>query len=198
MKSLLLNGAIDVNCYLVETANGWYIIDPGSDIEQLKEETKNLNLKGILLTHGHADHIGCIGYFDLPIYLHRLEMPMITDNSINCFRMLNEKPAYDASKLKLIPIDDGMNIDGFLVMHTPGHTRGSVSYLYKNKLFSGDTLFKESIGRTDLPTGDLAAMKKSVLKIMNLNDDINVYPGHGEKTNIKHERKANPYYQYWK
>ena len=198
MKSLLLNGTIDVNCYLVETANGWYIIDPGSDIEQLKEETKNLNLKGILLTHGHADHVGCIGYFGLPIYLHRLEMPMITDNSINCFRMLNEKPAYDASKLKLIPIEDGMHIDRFLVMHTPGHTRGSVSYLYKNKLFSGDTLFKESIGRTDLPTGDLAAMKKSVLKIMNLNDDINVYPGHGEKTNIKYERKNNPYYQYWK
>lgn len=197
MKTLHLNGIIDVNCYIIEVEDGVYVIDPGSDREVLADALKDLKVKGVLLTHGHADHIGCLDLFNCPIYLHELEKPMLFDDSINCFKMLRCKPEFNPYKLDIRTIKDQEEIDGIKIIHTPGHTRGSVSYLYKNKLFSGDTLFKLSIGRTDLPTGSIKDMKLSIKKLMELDDNIMVYPGHDEKTTIKMERQNNPYYLNW-
>lgn len=198
MQTFLLNGIIPVNSYVFSTENNTYIVDPGSDKEQLLEIIKNNNIDGVLLTHGHADHIGLIGLFKCPIYIHEEDYEMIINDSINCYKLLGLKHEYDVDKLNIIKIKDEDIIDGIKVIHTPGHTKGSVSFLYKNKLFSGDTIFKSSIGRTDLPTGDMKKMKESILKLMELDDHINIYPGHDNKTTIKDEKKYNPYYLQWK
>ncbi len=198
MEKIVLDGLISVNCYILDTSKGTYIIDPGSDKNKLIEKTKNLDIKGVLLTHGHMDHVDQIGLFNCPIYISEIELPLLLDNTLNCYSFLNAKPSFDINKLNIITVKDGDMIDDILVISTPGHTRGSVSYLYKQKLFSGDTLFNKSIGRTDLPTGNNAQMKQSILKLMELSDLIKVYPGHDENTTIKSERQENSYYKLYK
>lgn len=193
MEKLILNGPIEENCYLIENEKGLYIIDPGSDKEQLLKAVGTRKVKAILLTHGHMDHVDQIELFNAPIYLGKKEDELLKDNSLNCYQMMGLKPSFHLENLQIHLVSDGDEIDGFKVMETPGHTRGSVSYLYKTKVFVGDTLFKGSIGRTDLPTGNFNEIKTSILKLMTLDDQVSVYPGHDEQTTIKYERQNNPY-----
>jgi glyoxylase-like metal-dependent hydrolase (beta-lactamase superfamily II) len=114
--------------------------------------------------------------------------------------MFGIKRPFKKEELSFIFVQDKFRIpfiDKFIdVIHTPGHTEGSVCYLYDNKLYSGDTLFKESIGRTDFPGGNSKKMRDSIIKLFKLvNDETKVYPGHDEQTDIKHEKKYNAYYQ---
>lgn len=167
-------------------------------IEYLK--LNNLNLKGILLTHGHFDHID--GLLELKertgadIYIFADEEKFLSDQSLNLsedsdFINHTVKKADHLFKDGDILDFGGLNIK---VIHTPGHTSGSVCFLCGDCLFSGDTLFKGSIGRFDFPTGNGALEIKSIKeKLLILDDSVKVYPGHGFSTTILKEREENPY-----
>lgn len=189
-------GMYDANCYIVidEDTKEACIIDPGGDDVRLEGIIKDLDVKPkfILLTHGHLDHVGAVEHlssiFNIPFYLHGSEIKyMESDNYIfgNIRKpdgLLSEDSEFSIGNHKI------------KVFHTPGHTEGGVCFLIDNNLFSGDTLFKGSIGRTDFTGGDFGKIINSIkTKILPLGDDINVYPGHGPKTSVGHEKKYNPF-----
>ena len=192
-------GHLETNCYiLAEDSNSpAIIIDPGSDAPKIKAflEKNKLTPALIINTHGHFDHIACDNEFDVPIYVHQLDIPLLTD------------PARNLSSLFLIsysvkgrvrPVDDKEKIElGNIVLeviHTPGHTPGGISLRCGDMLFSGDTLFLEGVGRTDLPGGSTEALVKSIReKLFVLSDDVRVFPGHGPETTIGFEKRYNPF-----
>ncbi len=190
-------GPIDVNCYIIVTDdNKLYVIDPGGDAERvislLKKE--NLPLTAILLTHGHIDHISAVkevseAFDNAPVYLHEdgMKLYLSPDNSMLPFF----PPVNDPVK----PVHS-IETDGFEIIHTPGHSRGCVCFYFPKDdiLFSGDTLFCESIGRTDLPGGNYNQIIDSInSKILILPENTKVYPGHGNSSSIKNEKKYNPF-----
>lgn len=195
-------GPLRSNCYIVETAPGRCIaIDIGGDSRLLLEflKMKKLRLGKILLTHGHFDHIGGAEEVHTAtgaeIYIHELDAHMLTSSSASL--------ADSMSFMGFVPITDWTCVFGdcfindgdcsFRVIHTPGHSRGSVCYLCNDVLFSGDTLFCCSAGRTDFPDSSPQAMIFSLNKLYNLEGDYRVMPGHNESSTLDYEREANPY-----
>lgn len=160
----VITGSLRENCYILINNNDCLVIDPGDDFQLIEEEIKKYNLCGILITHYHFDHIGALdellNYKNVPIYDYKL----------------NEKE-YEFNSFK------------FKIIKTPGHTDDSVTfYFYQdNTMFTGDFLFKESIGRTDLETGDDLKMSESIKKIKAYNDNITIYPGHGDISTLGYE-----------
>lgn len=194
-------GAFETNTYLITKGENAVLVDPGLDILSIVDEIKKYHIEAILITHGHIDHIDGCGVVNAPIYVGKDDLVNFTDLGRSLYKMTGIRPKYDATKLRLIPVADNevINLDNFSfkVIHTPGHTEGSCCYLYYNNLFSGDTLFHESIGRVDFPTGNARRMKESLQKIVNIcSDDMSVYPGHDEKTSIKEEKKHNMYLKF--
>ncbi len=185
--------------YLLCRFDSCFLIDPSHDYEIIKRDLAGRKLIGLLLTHAHYDHIDIIGEFDVPIYLHFSDAHLLFEDSRNGYAPLRHP--YKKKELELRYVSHGMKInfaDQFIeVLHTPGHTKGSVSYLYNQKLYSGDTLFKGSVGRHDLYSGSLVSLKKSVLLLCSLPANTKVYPGHGEKTTIRNEQKNNQFYLKW-
>lgn len=197
-------GVVGTNCYFIvnEQTKECLIIDPGDNADALaqKIEAGGYVPQAILLTHGHFDHImgveGLRGRYDLPVYVHEADAEMLERPDLNCGMMIGtsvsvkaDKILRDGDKLALA----GMNIE---VLHTPGHTPGGVCYYFPKEevVFSGDTLFFESVGRTDLPGGDMSALVRSVReKVLKLPDLTIVYPGHGEPTKISTEKQYNPF-----
>lgn len=199
MIEKIITGDFETNTYIISNQGMCIIVDPGLDFFDAAEEIKQkYEVKAILLTHGHMDHIDGIRYFDVPIYIHEKEIPFLEDTSLSLYRMFGSNFPFHMKNLNIIPIKEKMKIEligyTFEVMHTPGHTIGSVVYSYRNKVLSGDTLFSMGIGRTDFPTGNFKMIKESLKKIITtFPDTYDVYPGHGEKTTIGFERKHNPY-----
>lgn len=200
-------GPLQTNCYLltVEAEAGrkkGIIIDPGMNPKRLIEDIKDISIEAIVLTHAHFDHMGGVDEVrkltKAPVYVHDLEADWLTDAKKNGSMRwpdvtdpLMTEPAEHALDegqiLKLIDHE-------FKVLHTPGHSPGSVSLLCGNQLFSGDVLFNRSIGRTDLPGGKEADLIYSLQqKLYKLADDTVVYCGHGPKTTIGFEKQNNPY-----
>ncbi|MDE6047463.1 MAG: MBL fold metallo-hydrolase [Anaeroplasmataceae bacterium] len=199
MIEKIVTGDFATNTYIISNQGQCVIVDPGLDFEYAASKIKEkYEVVGILLTHGHMDHIDGIRYFNVPIYIHELEIPFLEDPSLSLYRMFGSKIPFKKENLNIISIKDGMELEligyTFKVIHTPGHTKGSVVYSYKDKLLSGDTLFHMSMGRTDFPTGDSKSMRDSLKRIIEtFPDSFDVYPGHDEKTTIGFERKNNPY-----
>ena len=173
------------------------LIDPGADARALKDfiNKNKFILKFIINTHGHGDHIGANGNFAAPICIHRLDKDFLTDPSKNLspLFMFNIKSP-PAARL----LEDGDDLElGSLklrVIHTPGHTPGSISLELDGIAFTGDTLFNGGIGRTDFDYGDEAALLESIQKrLLVLRDDTIIYPGHGEPSTIGAERETNPF-----
>lgn len=192
------------NCYFAinDDTKEVLIIDPGASAEKLAEKVKESNLKpvAILLTHGHLDHAGAAEalaeLLDVKIYAHEHEKETLENPGINLSGWSGGQKAYHAD----IYLKDEQEIDlaGFhiRVLHTPGHTVGGCCFYfsYQNTLFSGDTLFQMSVGRTDFPKGSASQLIRSIeSKLMILPDETAVYTGHGDMTTIGTERMYNPY-----
>ena len=191
MKHLAL-GAYQTNCYLVweENSPTCVVIDPGYEPDTILVEAKKLGkeITAVLLTHGHFDHVGGVRELaaetGCPVYLHEAELsmpPQMTAGPLFYTNTYGEGDFVEAAGLS------------FKVLHTPGHTPGSVCLLCENAMFSGDTLFWGSCGRTDLPGGSWVTIRKSLLRLADLSGDYDVYPGHGDATTLSFERKMNPY-----
>ena len=189
-------GALKTNCYLIKDINTniYAIVDPGGISKELNEELKNIEVKYILLTHGHFDHIGAADALKkklhCPIYVHEYDKRLATDVKID--RFMSDVVV----KSELSFYRDGINQIGSFkldVLHTPGHTDGSVCIGYKNHLFTGDTLFQCSVGRTDLYSGSDSKLKQSLHRLCLLHPETLIYPGHGECSVLEFELKHNPY-----
>ena len=192
----------DTNSFIVASAAGnAVLIDAPADAEYILREIgdRGLTLKKILLTHGHFDHIGAVAdLYDktgCEVYIHNEDIGKLTDDSgmLSDYFRVQGLRKFD----KALPIFDGDVIKQdeleFDVVHTPGHTSGSVCYIVGNVLFSGDTLFARSIGRTDMPDGDMSAMMASLRVIDGLGGDMRVLPGHMNETTLDDERRYNYY-----
>lgn len=196
-------GMFEVNCYLVadEVSKICAVIDPGGVSDELDDYIKSqqLNVKYIIFTHGHFDHIaGAKHYRDkfpnAVIYIHPEDSLCLTDERANFtypapYEFVPVKPnafMYDGDVLSLGNLN-------FTVLHTPGHTKGCVSLYSDGVLFSGDTLFYRSVGRTDFPGGSFETLKESVIKLYGLPDNTTVYPGHGQSTRLGEEKFENPF-----
>ena len=178
------------------------LVDPGLDYKKAYEYIKeNYKVVAIFITHAHVDHIDGIQYFlDTPIYIHKLDEESLYDTENSLYPFFGRVSPYTLGSLNIHTVSDLDTISligyTFKVLHTPGHTKGSCCYSFDNYLFSGDTLFFESIGRTDFPTGSYSEILKSVKRIVDTyKDDTKVYPGHGNETTIGNEKKYNPYIQ---
>jgi glyoxylase-like metal-dependent hydrolase (beta-lactamase superfamily II) len=192
-------GSFDVNCALVSCGTECVIVDPGQEARVIlaKIKVEGLTPRAILLTHCHFDHIGgvpdlqasCPG---LPVYAHPCDWPMF-GHPMNAFPPEYppvSKPS-DLRDIRNAPSD--LPDFGFEILETPGHTPGSVCVRAGNMLFSGDTLFAGSCGRTDFPGGSMRDMRGSLLKLMQLPGETQVIPGHGGATTIARESETNPF-----
>lgn len=197
-------GPLETNAYLLTTEDGQrgVIIDPGMNPQALIKRIANVNIETILLTHAHFDHIGGVDAIrkdkGCPVYLHALEADWLTDPKKNGSLRWPELGGAIQSDPAEYDLDEGQVLNvldiQLKVMHTPGHSPGSVSFLWENHLFSGDVLFRLSVGRTDLPGGNQRDLIDSIHgKLFELSDEVVVYPGHGSKTTIGYEKHNNPY-----
>ena len=195
---------IGTNCYLVinEETKDTVMVDPGAYPTKLKNAVKEqgLKLKAVLLTHAHFDHImgldALLEEYPVPVYVHEAEKGLIADPKTNLSLTYTNGYVFEDATY----VTDGQKIAAagvtFEVLFTPGHTSGGCCYYAEteNMLFSGDTLFRCSVGRSDLPTGDETTLIRSIKeKLLVLPENTVVYPGHMAATTIQTEKTANPF-----
>lgn len=196
-------GTMGTNCYfLIGAGSGeCAVVDPGDEADKIirKLEDHELKCTHILLTHAHFDHIMALERLrqstGANVYLHEEDAEFLTDSELNLMSR------FSSDKIEVTPADillhDGDKItvagEEISVMHTPGHTPGSVCYLCGKDMISGDTLFRDSIGRYDFPGGDFMTLMHSLKILAALEGDYKVYPGHGMTTTLERERSSNLY-----
>lgn len=175
-------GYLEENCYLIKKDSDALIVDPGDEIDKILSMIGDLNVVGILITHAHFDHIGALDellkIYDVPVYYYNI------NSELNYKKLIKLKEQdYKIKKFK------------FNVIYTPGHRNDSVTFYFEKEkiMFTGDFLFKLSIGRTDLEYGDDEEMLKSIKKIKNYDNNMVIYPGHGDFSNLGYE-KINNYF----
>lgn len=195
------NGPIESNCYIIETEKSLIVIDPSIPLYDVP--VINKPIEAIIITHCHYDHIATLENFinssNAPVYCHPLELPSFNDPTKNgsSFFMMDEVYPLPDRKIRdedYLLFDDSLKLT---FMHTPGHTMGSICVLLSKNdeeiaVFTGDTLFKLSAGRTDLG-GNPILLEESLKKLAMLNDNVVVYSGHGPKTTIGFEKANNPF-----
>ncbi len=193
------------NCYLLYDDTCAVIIDPGEEDERILDfarDNKDKPEKLILLTHCHFDHIEGVGsvkqvWSDAEVVIGKYEVEGLANNTINLSGVLSQKiitVGADRTVDDLDTIKIGNNT--FLVFHTPGHTVGSVCYLIDDILFSGDLIFRNSIGRTDFPTSDYKSMTLSLKRVLMLDKEVRVLSGHGMPSTIGYEINNNPFVKF--
>ena len=180
----IIVGLYEENCYLLIKDNKCIVVDPGDEEDKIisKINELNLNVVGVILTHAHFDHVGALepilNKYNVDLYYHN------TNNEISYNKLINvEEKEYECDSFK------------FKVIYTEGHRNDCVTfYFYEdNIMFTGDFLFKETVGRMDLEYASYDEMKNSIEKIKKYDDEIKIYPGHGEESNLKFEKENNLY-----
>lgn len=194
-------GAIETNCYLIWSGEEAGVIDPGGPVGEVIDylESRHLSLSWIINTHGHADHIAgneeLQKKYDAPIWIHEADREMLTSARANLsFFMGEEVVSPDAAAT----LTEGQTVTcgavQLKVLATPGHTPGGISLYGEGLVFTGDALFYENVGRTDLPGGDYHCLLENIqTKLLTLPPETSVLPGHGPASCIAHEKQANPY-----
>jgi hydroxyacylglutathione hydrolase len=200
-------GDFETNCYVVrvdETAKDCLVIDPGFDAQQIVDflAERELNPVAVVLTHGHADHIVGVDLLrqqfpKVRVYIHKLDAMMLADAAANLSSLVGRP--YMAEPADVL-LEDGQTLDQagirLEVLHTPGHTPGGICLYARQEglAFVGDTLFADSVGRADFPGGDMGQLIRGIKsKLLTLPDNTVVYPGHGMRSTIGRERRANPF-----
>lgn len=198
-------GPLGSNMYVLSINDSYFIVDPSVSPDRVLSSNKfdeNFfsNVKAILVTHAHFDHVMYVDKWaevcSCPIYMSDKDAPLLKDSDTNCSSFMYADVSFGANTVdcgNIINIED-ISIE---VISTPGHTPGSVCYLFTdfNIMFTGDMLFAGSVGRVDLPLGSQPDMLRSIDIIKSLNDDIEVYPGHGYYTKVGLEKKNNPFFK---
>ncbi|MEL7647120.1 MAG: MBL fold metallo-hydrolase [Sedimentibacter sp.] len=196
-------GSYFSNCYIVASENTKEaaIIDPGADFNKIDEKIIELGLKPkmVILTHAHGDHICAVTdlkeKYDVKVYIHEEDATALADSKINFSKVLFGKDISIEADGKLKD-GDVLTLDDlkFEIIHTPGHTKGGICIKVGNIMMTGDTLFNNSIGRTDFPGGSYDEIIDSIQeKIFCHDDDIIIYPGHNSPSTIKSEKLYNPF-----
>lgn len=182
-------GLYQTNTYILSNDTEAVVIDPGYEPDIILDALEGKELKAILLTHGHFDHVGAVKELvaetGCKVYIHAADLslpPMITAGQLYYTHTYAEGDT-------VCPIEGAQ----IAVLHTPGHTPGSVCLLLGDQMFSGDTLFEGSCGRMDLPGGDQLQMHQSLNRLAALRADYHVHPGHGGSTTLAAEKRYNPY-----
>ena len=178
-------GLIQTCCYILyqENEKECIVIDPGDEAKRIREQAGDRRIAAILLTHGHFDHIGGVTQLmeeGTRLVIHELDEPMLSDSELNAGRVLLRRNITAPPPTDRVREGDELTIAGLKirVLHTPGHTPGSVCYLIENELFTGDTLFEDGWGRTDLPGGDEHKMRESLKRMIPLVRQYPFHPGH--------------------
>ena len=187
-------GAYQTNCYILwdENRDDCIVIDPGYQPETVLLKVKSLgkSIAAILLTHGHFDHVGAVREIaadtDCLVYIHAGDLSMPEGFTAGPLYYTNTYAEGDTMSIA------GLRLR---ILHTPGHTPGSVCICCEDHMFSGDTLFQDSCGRTDLPGGSFPQIRQSLRRLAGLEKDYAVHPGHGPSTTLGEEKKYNPYMQ---
>ena len=188
----VVGGPIGVNTYVVGMQEACVIIDPGAEVSRVAEAVGQRKVSAVLLTHAHFDHMLYAQHWleqGAKLYVHALDVPALRDMSLNLSGMIRATLVIDAVP---VTVAEGDAVEeaglSFTVLHTPGHTPGSVCYRCGDALYSGDTMFYQSYGRVDFPGGSMRQMRDSLLRLAALDGEIRVYPGHGNATKIAWER----------
>lgn len=189
------------NSYLIYNNESCIIIDPANNIKTLKGFIGNKKLLGVFLTHGHYDHFvrlfDLLKEFEFKIYMHKNAYKKIIDNNLSCATLFGCYENFNLDLNKVSFIDEGSNLDlgqiKIKVFYHPGHTNCSLSYKIDNMLFCGDVLFPMSVGRSDLPTGNVVLLNNTLSRIKKMEHSLLVYPGHDEKFLLSDALKYNPY-----
>lgn len=197
-------GPMQVNCYILAYCSDGpsIIIDPGDDEYKIRGVLGKYNLKpGIIVnTHGHIDHIGCDDKFGVPIFVHTKDSALLMDPALNLSNFLAR--SFKVSS-EIMTVEDNESIElvqiELKVMHVPGHTPGGIALLMKRPkdkiLFTGDTLFYRGVGRTDFYGASEELLLSSIReKLLTLDDDTVIYPGHGPSSTVGDEKKNNPFF----
>ena len=168
----VITGYLDENCYVLIQDGTCLVVDPGDDYNKIKDTIGDNKVLGVLITHSHFDHIGALRNF-------------LTKRSIKIFKKSNleDNKSYSIGSFQ------------FKSLYTPGHSKDSVTFFFEGEkcMFVGDFIFKEGIGRCDLPGGSSVEMKDSIQKLLSYEEDITLYPGHNDTTTLAYEKENNPY-----
>ncbi|HKM42563.1 MAG TPA: MBL fold metallo-hydrolase [Limnochordia bacterium] len=198
--SLFSVNAFGVNCYVVHHQGEAVIVDPGGPSKEVLDflEREGLEVLAIINTHGHADHIAGNSWFvektGAPLFIHEGDAEYLRDPRLHLGPEIRlEVPDSQADRLlqdgDLISVGD----ESLTIMHTPGHSGGGIALVGSGFVLSGDTLFKESVGRWDFPASDERELQRSLLRLAQLAPETTLYPGHGPSSTIFHELQHNPF-----
>lgn len=195
----IIVGPMQVNCYILgcPRTSQAIIIDPGAEPEKIKRRLKicGLKVKCIVNTHGHADHIGANTYFALPVYIHQLDAKFLTNPELNLSSMLGLSLS-SCAPAKLLKDGQTLKVGdiSLKILHTPGHTPGGICLKADKFCLTGDTLFAQGIGRTDIPYASEEDLLTSIReKLFTLPAQVAIYPGHGPSSTIGEEKENNPF-----
>jgi len=194
----LVVGPLETNCYIVHNQREAIVIDPGDEPEKIEGKLKTFKVNAILITHGHFDHIMGSGYlsekFNVPIYIMREDLELALKAKDFAFKYLGIKYEDQLKRFEFLKNGQEFELGEEIlkVLHTPGHTSGSSCFLTDKFIFTGDTLFSGTIGRTDIG-GSWDLMVETLRFLKSLNSNLIVYPGHGIYTTLGYEKVSNPF-----